>query len=305
MYINGGVVSATKEQFSDQMKYLRAHRNVISMSEFLQFIEKGESLPKNATLLTFDDGYIDNYKIALPILLENKLKATFFITTGFIDHTYRPWPEDIAFIVKSIRDEYINIPEIGNISLQNEERRKQAYRSIIRYLKENPSINPTNFTNDLATRYKINFMREYPLFMSWDQIKKLSDNGMEIAPHTVSHPMLSSLGDKLIKEEILESTNQIIQHLGSYANVFAYPFGTDNSYNKNVKQVLHEMGFNIAFTAKFGSNAIGQDTDYLALNRINIDCGVKMWKFKTLIKSVFEKPIHIELELKDNIGVSK
>lgn len=73
--------SVSPSEFYRQMEYLSKNYQVVSVNRVLDFIEGKTNLPKKAVAITFDDGYLDNYKIAYPILRRKKLPATIFITT--------------------------------------------------------------------------------------------------------------------------------------------------------------------------------------------------------------------------------
>ena len=88
-------LSVHPERFRAQMAYL--HENgftTIGFQELSNAIASNAQLPEKPIILTLDDGYIDNYENAFPILQEMGLKATFFLATGFIDDTnpnYMNW----------------------------------------------------------------------------------------------------------------------------------------------------------------------------------------------------------------------
>lgn len=79
----GPHVSATARQFEEQLDWLVAHANVVSLADITS---AGGTDPKPAIALTFDDGYTDNHAVALPALAARGLPATFFVTSGFIDN---------------------------------------------------------------------------------------------------------------------------------------------------------------------------------------------------------------------------
>ena len=84
------------EDFDWQMKYLVDHGyHSISIDELYAFMEGQGSLPDRPVLITFDDGYVDNYTNAYPILKKYNLKATIFIVTGFVSKRkgYLTWDQ--------------------------------------------------------------------------------------------------------------------------------------------------------------------------------------------------------------------
>jgi peptidoglycan/xylan/chitin deacetylase (PgdA/CDA1 family) len=77
--------------FARQMKYLRKRQTVVPLEDAVMAMRNGRALPKNAVAITFDDGYLDNYRHAFPILRRYGLPATFFLTTGFIGSRKPAW----------------------------------------------------------------------------------------------------------------------------------------------------------------------------------------------------------------------
>lgn len=79
-------LSVKPEDFERQMKYLAEHNfHSITPQELYAALVGGAELPENPVLITFDDGYMDNYTNAYPILKKYGLKATIFVITGFLD----------------------------------------------------------------------------------------------------------------------------------------------------------------------------------------------------------------------------
>ena len=81
---NSGAFRITPNAFEEQISYLTHHYNVIPLSAFVDQIYKGQAL-KNTVIVTFDDGYRDNYIYAYPILKKYKCPATIFLPTAFIE----------------------------------------------------------------------------------------------------------------------------------------------------------------------------------------------------------------------------
>ena len=77
--------------FARQMRYLRKRQTVVPLEDAVMAMRNGRALPRNAVDITFDDGYLDNYRNAFPILRRYGLPATFFLTTGFIGSRKPAW----------------------------------------------------------------------------------------------------------------------------------------------------------------------------------------------------------------------
>jgi peptidoglycan/xylan/chitin deacetylase (PgdA/CDA1 family) len=86
--MDGGRLSVPPAVFRAQMEFLREHRSIVSMEDIIQFMDGGKSLPRDAVSVTIDDGYLDTYREAFPILKEFRIPFTLFLTTDL-----RPLPE--------------------------------------------------------------------------------------------------------------------------------------------------------------------------------------------------------------------
>ena len=96
--LHGTIV--TKEQFQEQMEYLHEHDyTTLTLDEFEAYMKEKIDVPEKSVLLTFDDGFKDNYVNAYPILKEYEMKATLFVITGRIDRDPRDYdPLDAQFL---------------------------------------------------------------------------------------------------------------------------------------------------------------------------------------------------------------
>jgi peptidoglycan/xylan/chitin deacetylase (PgdA/CDA1 family) len=95
-----GVIDVTPEEFERQVVCMKKHFNVVGVDELCDFA-RGKPLPKNPVALTFDDGYLSNHEIALPILRKHDCKAIFFIATAFPTERRIYWWDRIAYTMKT------------------------------------------------------------------------------------------------------------------------------------------------------------------------------------------------------------
>lgn len=131
-------------------------------------------------------------------------------------------------------------------------RHKQYYYD---YYKEN--INETA-ENNLANK----------LYLNWDELKLMQENGIDIGAHTRSHFTLSQMPSDQVRRQIQDSKNKVEEFLGSKVNTFAYPFGKKKDFNKEIKEVVKGEGFILACSAIEGINF--STSDIYALKRISL-----------------------------------
>src|SRR5213075_2783941 len=97
-----GVADATPVQFRRQMEMLARYGTPIGIDDLVRALD-GAQLPKNPVMVTFDDGYRSCHDVALPILRAVGMRATFFVTTGFISERKLWWWERIAVALNKAR----------------------------------------------------------------------------------------------------------------------------------------------------------------------------------------------------------
>ena len=91
----GDGLTLSSAEFEDHCRFLSDHFDVVSLAEIVQRLEGGVSFDRQVAI-TFDDGYLDNYEVAAPILARHGLHATFFVSTGFIEtDVVAPWDLDM------------------------------------------------------------------------------------------------------------------------------------------------------------------------------------------------------------------
>lgn len=88
------VLTTSTEEFSRQLHYFKNRYECISLAELCRRLREGQGFRRRSIVITFDDGYRDNFTQAAPLLKEKGLTATFFVSTGFIE-TERDFPHDL------------------------------------------------------------------------------------------------------------------------------------------------------------------------------------------------------------------
>ena len=109
-------LSVQPRRFEEQMRALKTFRVPLSMGEFVARLEK-RALPQLAVGITFDDGYIDNLRVAKPILDETAVPATIFLTTGFLGGQQEFWWDELARLTLGRREPAEGVVVIGGRSI--------------------------------------------------------------------------------------------------------------------------------------------------------------------------------------------
>jgi len=137
-----------------------------------------------------------------------------------------------------------------------------------------------------------NKFRRKDYFMAWQQIKEVSEHGISIGAHTVSHRSLSSLSDGEIEKEIATSKDEIERRIGNKVISFAYPFGKGEHFDsQKCLPILKKNNFKLAVTTIGGFNTLDSTGDTFNLRRIGLsyDDTISIFKFKIGIGSFWQK----------------
>ena len=239
------------DQFTQTMRMLGRFFRVLPLSEAIEALRNGK-LPRRAACITFDDGYADNAEVALPILRQLGLPATFFVATSFLDGG-RMWNDTVIEAVRRWPDPVLEPPglDLPPLPLNSLEERRAAVGRLLQSLKYLPHAERERWTAEFAERLG----QPLPaLMMSRGQVRELADAGMEIGGHTRTHPILTSLSDAAARAEIADGRDELQALIGGPVRLFAYPNGKPGTdYTATHARMVRELGFTGAVTTAWGA----------------------------------------------------
>jgi peptidoglycan/xylan/chitin deacetylase (PgdA/CDA1 family) len=247
-----GIFSATADGFNEQVSYLKRKHSLVTLEEALAFVDGRikEKTSRCRVLITFDDGYLDNYEIAFPILRSYGAQGVFFLCSGLVGSGYVPWWDHLAYVVKSGQQRRFTLgyPTRLDIDLEKNGLR-ESLRSIFDLYKTPGNIDPERFVRELkeAAGGK-DLPKDSRRFLNWDEAREMIGGGMAIGAHTHTHPMLSKLGREEQRKELAQSRAILSEKLGIKADAFAYPFGSVTAFTEETQQIAQETGFRAAFS---------------------------------------------------------
>lgn len=268
------LVSASRSAFAWQMNYLKQRYNPISFRTWLNALDGKETLPPRPVIVTFDDGYDDNYFNAFPILKSLGMPATIFVSTGYIGSEKPFWFDLVACMAHCAPNGCLTVEELNlDLALSDAASRRIAAASLVSALKRVHNNKRLMILERLEKQYagfmkSVDFRLSRPL--SWDQIREMSEAGIEFGSHTVSHPILSRLDDAELRRELVESRSCLEQRLGRPATVLAYPVGGFDEFNEKVVQAAIAAGYGLGVSYVPGVNRPG-DMDRFRLRRQHVE----------------------------------
>ena len=244
--LDPGLLSATVEGFSEQLAFLARHFDVVSP----EAIRHDPQARGRRVVITFDDGYRDNYELALPALREQGLPAAFFLTTGFLDQPRLPWWDELAWMVDRSTAEWVPAGDwlAHPVSLAD---RRRAVAALTTYYKSLPSERGWDFLEFCGAATgagRADAEVAQRLWMTWEMAAEIRDAGMTIGGHTVNHPVLARSSPDEQRYEIAECLWRLGEKLGDRPAFFAYPVGLQSAFDATTKDILREASVELAFS---------------------------------------------------------
>lgn len=247
--------------FKAQMEYLASNFCVLTLEDAVERLRKRD-VPDNAVVITFDDGYRDNYINAFPVLKRLSLPATIFLAVDAIGSRRVLWHDRVFTAFRetrvSVLSGFDNRSRMYPLNTVAEKLLAQERAlNFIRSLDEEGRISAINV---LVEKLEVSDRKEAPgLMLSWDEVKAMHDSDISFGSHTVTHPILSRLSLERAREEIEKAKQIIEEKLGTCVRTFAYPNGRTNDFNQTTKKLLRNAGHICGLTTNFGTNECDHD----------------------------------------------
>jgi len=240
--------------FRWQMALLARHFTVLPLMTALQQLHDN-SLPARAVCITFDDGYADNADIALPILQQFALPATFFIATGYLNGG-RMWNDTVIESLRRLPAGTLDLTDqgLGVYRLDSPAARARAIGQLLPMLKYRPAGEREAQARRLAARAPAPLPDD--LMLTTQKLRTLHQAGMTIGAHTVTHPILAQLDTQEARQEITASKAELETLLQQPVRLFAYPNGKpERDYLPEHAAMAREAGFSAAVATHWGVSA--------------------------------------------------
>lgn len=263
--------------FEKQIDYLSKHFEIISIEEFERRYDTN-SFTNREIVLTFDDGYANNFTVVEPILSGLGLPFTIFVSTDHIENGWY-YPTSVNRIV-TLGSSGLKKLELKSenliFDLSTQEARNNAFLEIKKKLRSYPVDKVKIITNELIKNLSNNewfeLQEKYKSVkpMTWAEVKMLSDKGVTIASHCKWHTCCHENQQiEVVRAEIEESKSIIENHLNKKCNYFAYPTGNYTDFSNDVVRDTYSMGFSTKRQISVKNNRdkacvprIGVPTDY-------------------------------------------
>jgi peptidoglycan/xylan/chitin deacetylase (PgdA/CDA1 family) len=252
------------------MGLLRGYCDVLASD---QLDEHALATPGRRVLVTVDDCYRDSYEVAFPVFADNRVPATFFLASGFLDGTATPWWDEIAWMVTVSNRERLEPATWWSKALPLQG--AAARPTVTELVRVRRGLDPVRGTDMLERLADATGSGRRPAestaeeFITWEHAREMAAAGMTIGGHTDTHPVLSTLSEQGQRAEIVRGLDRIAAELGERPTTFAYPVGLQGTFDSSTKRALAANGVRLAFS-NYGGYSRRSNWEPLEIRRVGV-----------------------------------
>lgn len=269
----------TPGELKRTLTLLSKNYQFVTIEQAVDMLSGKLALIDNAMLITFDDGYRNNLKFALPICEQFSIKPVLFLTTGNVDSRLPFWVDRLDYALQQHMGEIISF-SYGGITYQFDATSRQSLKKSYKQFRDGCK---NRFSDEIKMNQLIDALSEklelqsgkalaticeqddWSAIVAWDQLRDVvKSKRIDVASHTVDHWRLNCLPEEYISSQLQQSKVRIEQELAVKCQFFCYPNG---NYNDVAINLVEKIGYKAAFSTDVG--LCGLKDDLMTLKRFN------------------------------------
>ena len=266
--------------FAQQMSFLKKNFTILSLQQLLDLWQGGAWNERTRyCVVTFDDGWLDNYRHAYPVLKELGIPATIFLPTDYVGSDQWFWPDQLAFLFTVLVAREVKAKDLDKIKevfsgflsedvhplVEALERRADVTDQVIERCKSLPIERIRAFIAALAARLGVSLPGER-VIVNWDEVREMSRGGLSFGSHSCSHRILTTISPDEVSAELTRSRQVLLEQDVNYVPVFCYPNGNSDSH---IQQQVKACGYEAACSVRMGVEVHVPENTY-AIRRVGI-----------------------------------
>jgi peptidoglycan/xylan/chitin deacetylase (PgdA/CDA1 family) len=273
--------------FERQIGYLVHHYDVLPIDLALERLAAGST--DRTACITFDDGYLNNRSVALPVLRQAAVPATVYLATGFVSRERVLWTVELEAAFRTSPVDSIDLAALGLgvRRLSSTASRSETATATIRWLKRQGSARRQPLVAKLVATLgpaPADILEPFRM-LEWSDVEAMDEEGLvSFGAHTVNHEIVSHLEDDRLEAEIGESIAEIGRRVRNASRTFAYPNGSIGDFDDRSRRVLNEAGVHASLTTIEDLNDRGVDP--FALRRIVVGRDLDFDRFRLATSGV-------------------
>jgi len=260
------------EELDRQLRYLRRNFRLAPLAELVSCLREGETPAPLTVAITVDDAYADFGEHAYPVFRRLGVPVTIYVVSEFAGGRFWLWWDAVRHLLEKAPSGNYQIgrhPALLRFSLGDPASRHAAWLALAGAGAKLAPAEREQFLLDLQRSLAVGLPDSPPpefAALSWDALRALDPDIVEIGAHTRTHPSLSRCDTARIREEISGSKLEIESCTGRRVSAFCYPNGERDDVDGRCVAAVREAGFDSAVLAC--GSMIGRGADRYLLERI-------------------------------------
>lgn len=246
---NPNLCSIDGRLFGQHLDEILKYYQIETLEYCLEYYSEKGFWPKKTAVITVDDGHRDFYYYAYPELKKRNIKATFFVTVKFVEKSIWLWPDKVNYTIYNSNICNISFQEIDNgrsFDLTDSYMKNDFLLKFTEFCKKISDENKCKAIAELEEKLELH-VPDSPTIeydsVSWCELKELSEYGIEIGSHTMTHPILSRISKEKLSYEITESKNILEDKLSVPIKSFCYPNSLPQDISDDVVEITKASGY--------------------------------------------------------------
>lgn len=289
-------------EFETALKKLGKKYSFISIDTAVRMLSGKEKLRPYSMVLTFDDGYSNNFSHAWPVLKKYRGEMTVYVATNYVKNRKAFWIDHIDYALFTLRGhgkvEVLIAEQVYTFDLSTKESHEKSFANFRAFAKSLHFEDDYKFLKaleDVAMQLEVRSGHSISEILEsdpWSRPVKEEElgsleEGLHIGAHTVSHIRTTHVDDQALLDELHRSRTYLEKAVGKKCDHFCYPNG---DFNQNSINAVKKSGYHSAVSCKIGSNCVGDDM--FALKRLpfpslSIPENIDFWLAKQLFREFF------------------
>src|SRR3989442_5837185 len=245
--------------FDQQMRFLKEAFEIVPLADLLaRWRTGGWDLRARYCAITFDDGWLENYLNAYPILRRYGIPATIFLPTAFIGTSARFWWDELGYVLRRYwltlraKQRPAGLAQLSGrypwLAQLSEQSTQERLHWIVEKFKSVPEHEIREWLEAAQRALSLEFP-DQRILMDWKEVEEMSGYGISFGSHSCTHRILTRLSTDEVRKELHDSRDCLRERRISYVPVFCYPNG---DFNPEVVQEVRRAGYEAAVSGRFG-----------------------------------------------------
>lgn len=231
--------------FDKSIRKLRKYFDFIGMNDFYRHLSTREPFKRASIVLTFDDGFRDNYTVGFPIFKRYRIPAIIYLTVNSIQGQELPWSQRLGYALYNTNIEGFELSFNGgrkHLAMKTRSQRENAFKNLSRVCERLDYQPREELLAEIKTKLSVDLPMD--MMLTWKMIAEMTMEGIEFGSHTLSHPLLANINQDEARNEILISKQIIENEINKIVEHFAFPAG---SMNDGLRDYVKEIGFKTSY----------------------------------------------------------